>query len=30
MVENSNGHVSSASDSGETPERSPCMWLQKG
>jgi hypothetical protein len=30
MVENSNGHVSSANDSGKTPERSPCVWLQEG
>jgi hypothetical protein len=30
MVENSNGHVSSASDSSKTPESSPCMRLQEG
>jgi hypothetical protein len=30
MAETSNGHVSSASDSGETLKRSPCVQLQEG
>jgi hypothetical protein len=30
MAETSEGHVSSASDSGETPKKSPCVQVQEG